>query len=76
MIRPSHRRVPGTGSECNVFCPPITIKEEFIIEEIRGRLGDPISGDDAAAIRKKALLQAFRQVDNSGKRKVGQACLP
>jgi len=22
--------------KCNVFCPPITIKEEFIIEEIRG----------------------------------------
>jgi hypothetical protein len=39
-------------------------------------LGDSISGNDAGAIAKEALLQAFGQVDNSGKRKVGQACHP
>lgn len=39
-------------------------------------LGDSISGDDAGAIAKQALLQAFGQVANSGKRKVGQACHP
>jgi hypothetical protein len=27
---------PAPLPKCNVFCPPITIKEEFIIEEIRG----------------------------------------
>ena len=40
------------------------------------RLGDSISVNDAGAIGKEALLQAFGQVDNSGKRKVGQACHP
>ena len=40
------------------------------------RLGDSISGNDAGTIGKEALLQAFGQVDNSGKRKVGQACHP
>jgi len=40
------------------------------------RFGDSISGDDAGAIGKEALLQALGQVDNSGKRKVGQACHP
>lgn len=40
------------------------------------RLGDSISGDDAGTIGKEARLQALGQVDNSGKRKVGQACHP
>lgn len=34
-------KLPGAPSpaplpKCNVFCPPITIKDGFIIEEIRG----------------------------------------
>jgi hypothetical protein len=40
------------------------------------RLGASISGNDGGVIGKEALLQAFDQVDNSGKRKVGQACHP
>lgn len=40
------------------------------------RLGELISGDEAGAVGKEGLLQAFGQVDNSGKRKVGQACHP
>src|SRR5258708_10184787 len=37
------------------------------------RLGESISGNDAGAIGKEALLQAFGRVANSGKPKVGQA---
>ena len=40
------------------------------MEEIRGRPGDSSSGNDSDAIGKQALLQAFGQVDHSGKRKV------
>src|SRR5260370_31921418 len=38
------------------------------------RLGDSISGNDAGAIGKEALLQPFCHVDNSRKRNVGQPC--
>ena len=49
-----------------------------MIEEIRGTpyitTGLPNGG--RTQFLKEALLQAFGQVDNSGKRKVGQACHP
>ena len=41
LSHPLSRKLPRAPSpaplpKCNVFCPPITIKEEFIMEEIRG----------------------------------------
>ena len=49
---------------------------------VAGMMVDPVGyypgcrGNDAGAIGKEALLQAFGQVDNSGKRKDAQSCHP